>query len=147
TGNHRPIEMEAPSILNRTPIHRSLATGIKAVDAAVPVGLGQRQLIIGDRQTGKTSLAIDTMLNQRNTQVICIYCAVGQRGDAVTRVVQALTDGGMLERSIVINAGDEEAPGLAYVAPYAAMSMAEYFAAQDRDVLVVIVDMTHQTRA
>ncbi len=147
TSNHRPIEMEAPSILNRTPIYRSLATGIKAVDAAIPVGLGQRQLIIGDRQTGKTSLAIDSMLNQKHTEVVCIYCAIGQRGDAVTRVVQALTEGGMLERSIVINAGDEEAPGLAYIAPYAAMSMAEYFSAQGRDVLVVMDDMTHHARA
>lgn len=146
-SNLRPIEMEAPSIMNRTPIHRSLATGIKAVDAAIPVGLGQRQLIIGDRQTGKTSLAIDSMLNQKNTDVVCIYCAIGQRGDAVTRVVQALTEGGMLERSIVMNAGDEEAPGLAYIAPYAAMSMAEYFAAQGRDVLVVMDDMTHHARA
>lgn len=147
TSNHCPIEMEAPSILNRTPIYRSLATGIKAVDAAIPVGLGQRQLIIGDRQTGKTSLAIDSMLNQKHTEVVCIYCAIGQRGDAVTRVVQALTEGGMLERSIVINAGDEEAPGLAYIAPYAAMSMAEYFSAQGRDVLVVMDDMTHHARA
>lgn len=147
TSNHRLIEMEAPSILNRTPIYRSLATGIKAVDAAIPVGLGQRQLIIGDRQTGKTSLAIDSMLNQKHTEVVCIYCAIGQRGDAVTRVVQALTEGGMLERSIVINAGDEEAPGLAYIAPYAAMSMAEYFSAQGRDVLVVMDDMTHHARA
>ena len=147
TSNHRPIEMEAPSILNRTPIYRSLATGIKAVDAAIPVGLGQRQLIIGDRQTGKTSLAIDSMLNQKHTEVVCVYCAIGQRGDAVTRVVQALTEGGMLERSIVINAGDEEAPGRAYIAPYAAMSMAEYFSAQGRDVLVVMDDMTHHARA
>lgn len=146
-GSHRPIEVEAPSILDRMPIYRSLATGIKAVDAAIPVGLGQRQLIIGDRQTGKTSLAIDSMLSQKNTQVLCIYCAIGQRGDAVTRVVQALTDGGMLERSIVVNAGDEEAPGLAYIAPYAAMSMAEYFSAQGRDVLVVMDDMTHHARA
>ena len=146
-GERRPIEMEAPSILNRGPVYRSLASGIKAVDAAIPVGLGQRQLIIGDRQTGKTSLAIDSMLNQKNTQVVCIYCAIGQRGDAVTRVVQALTEGGMLERSIVINAGDEEPPGLAYIAPYAAMSMAEYFSEQGRDVLVVMDDMTHHARA
>lgn len=147
SSNLRPIEMEAPGILHRTPINHSLATGIKAVDAAIPVGMGQRQLIIGDRQTGKTSLAIDTMLNQKTAQTICIYCAIGQRGDAVTRVVQALSDGGMLQRSIVINAGDEEAPGLAYIAPYAAMTMAEYFAALGRDVLVVMDDMTHHARA
>lgn len=142
-----PVEAEAPSIMHRTPIFRPLATGLKAIDAAIPVGLGQRELIIGDRQTGKTSIAIDTMLNQARTEVICIYCAIGQRGDAVARVIRALKDGDMLQRSIVISAGDEEAPGLAYIAPYAAMSMAEYFSAQGRDVLVIFDDMTHHARA
>lgn len=142
-----PIEAEAPSILNRTQIYRPLATGLKAIDAAIPVGLGQRELIIGDRQTGKTSIAIDTMLNQARTEVICIYCAVGQRGDAVARVIKALEDGNMLQRSIVMSAGDEEAPGLSYMAPYAAMTMAEYFSAQGKDVLVIFDDMTHHARA
>ena len=142
-----PIEAEAPSILNRTPIFRPLATGLKAIDAAIPVGLGQRELIIGDRQTGKTSIAIDTMLNQARTDVLCIYCAIGQRGDAVARVIRALTDGNMLSRSIVISAGDEEAPGLAYIAPYAAMTMAEYFCAQGKDVLIIFDDMTHHARS
>lgn len=145
--NHYPVEAEAPGILERAPIYRPLATGSKAVDAAIPVGLGQRQLIIGDRQTGKTSLAIDTMLNQSRSEVINIYCAIGQRGDAVSRVIRALDEGNMLQRSVVLNTGDEEAPGLAYVAPYAAMTMAEYFAAQGRDVLLVIDDMTHHARA
>lgn len=142
-----PIEAEAPSILNRTQIFRPLATGLKAIDAAIPVGLGQRELIIGDRQTGKTSIAIDTMLNQTRSDVICIYCAIGQRGDAVARVIRALTEGEMLQRSIVVSAGDEEAPGLSYVAPYAAMTMAEYFSAQGEDVLVIFDDMTHHARA
>ncbi len=142
-----PIEAEAPSILNRTPIYRPLATGLKAIDAAIPVGLGQRELIIGDRQTGKTSIAIDTMLNQARTDVLCIYCAIGQRGDAVARVIRALTDGNMLSRSIVMSAGDEEAPGLAYIAPYAAMTMAEYFSAQGKDVLIIFDDMTHHARS
>lgn len=142
-----PIEAEAPSILNRTPIFRPLATGLKAIDAAIPVGLGQRELIIGDRQTGKTSIAIDTMLNQARTDVLCIYCAIGQRGDAVARVIRALTDGNMLSRSIVMSAGDEEAPGLSYIAPYAAMTMAEYFSAQGRDVLIIFDDMTHHARS
>lgn len=144
---HRPVEAEAPKILERAPIHRPLATGSKVVDTAIPVGLGQRQLIIGDRQTGKTSLAIDTMLNQQRSEVVNIYCAIGQRGDAVARVIRALDDGGMLQRSIILNTGDEEAPGLAYVAPYAAMTMAEYFAAQGRDVLLILDDMTHHARA
>ncbi len=142
-----PVEAEAPSILNRTPIFRPLATGLKAIDAAIPVGLGQRQLIIGDRQTGKTSIAIDTMLNQARSNVVCIYCAIGQRGDAVARVIRALKDGDMLQRSIVMSAGDEEAPGLSYIAPYAAMSMAEYFCAQGQDVLLIFDDMTHHARS
>ena len=143
----RPVEAEAPMILEREPVQRPLATGIKVVDAAIPVGLGQRQLIIGDRQTGKTSFAIDTMLNQRQSEVLCIYCAIGQRGDAVARVIQALSEGDMLARSIVLHSGDEEAPGLAHVAPFAAMTMAEHFSAQGRDVLLVIDDMTHHARA
>ena len=142
-----PIEAEAPSILNRTPIFRPLATGLKAIDAAIPVGLGQRELIIGDRQPGKTSIAIDTMLNQARTDVLCIYCAIGQRGDAVARVIRALTEGNMLSRSIVMSAGDEEAPGLAYIAPYAAMTMAEYFSAQGKDVLIIFDDMPHHARS
>jgi F-type H+-transporting ATPase subunit alpha len=142
-----PVEAEAASILERAPVTRPLATGITAVDAAIPVGLGQRQLIIGDRQTGKTSLAVDAMLNQRRSQVICIYCAVGQRGDAVAHVIHALRQGGLLPRSIVVHSGDEEAPGLSYTAPYAAMAMAEHLAAQQRDVLLVIDDMTHHARA
>ncbi|GAA3996631.1 alternate F1F0 ATPase, F1 subunit alpha [Comamonas faecalis] len=141
------VEARAPMIIERELVSRPLATGIKAVDAAIPVGLGQRQLIIGDRQTGKTSLAIDTMLNQTRSQLVCIYCAIGQRGDAVARVIEALTTGGVLERSIVVHSGDDEAPGLSYVAPYAAMTMAEYFAAQGRDVLLVFDDLTHHARA
>lgn len=142
-----PIEAQAPGILSRSAIFRPLATGLKAIDAAVPVGLGQRELIIGDRQTGKTSIAVDTMLNQARSQVICIYCAIGQRGDAVSRVIGALKKGGMMARSVVISAGDEEAPGLSYVAPYAAMTMAEYFSDQGRDVLVVFDDLTHHAQS
>lgn len=142
-----PVECEAPSIMERAPVARPLATGITAVDAAIPVGLGQRQLIIGDRQTGKTSLALDTLLNQKRSGLSCIYCAVGQRGDAVARIIGVLEKSSMLERSIVVVSGDEEAPGLAHIAPYAAMTMAEYFAAQQRDVLLIIDDMTHHARA
>lgn len=143
----QPVEAEAPQILDRKAITRPLATGIKAVDAAVPIGLGQRQLVIGDRQTGKTSLAVDAILNQKGTDVICIYCAIGQRGDAVAKVIGAVTSGGMMGRTIVMSAGDEDAAGLAYVAPYAALTMAEYFAAQGRDVLVVLDDLTHHARS
>jgi len=143
----RPVEAEAPEILDRKAITRPLATGIKTVDAAVPIGLGQRQLVIGDRQTGKTSLAVDAILNQKSTDVMCIYCAIGQRGDAVAKVIGAITDGGMLGRTVIMSAGDEEAAGLAYIAPYAALTMAEYFAAQGRDVLVVLDDLTHHARS
>jgi F-type H+-transporting ATPase subunit alpha len=143
----RAVEAEAPKILDRRAISRPLATGLKAIDAAVPVGLGQRQLVIGDRQTGKTSLCVDAMLNQASSDVICIYCAIGQRGDAVARVIEALREGGMMARSVVMSAGDEEAAGLAYVAPYAAMTMAEYFSGQGRDVLLVLDDLTHHARS
>ncbi len=143
----RPVEAEAPKILDRKAISRPLATGIKAIDAAVPIGLGQRQLVIGDRQTGKTSLAVDAILNQKKTDVICIYCAIGQRGDAVAKVIGAITEGSMLERTVIMSAGDEEAAGLAYIAPYAALTMAEHFAGQGRDVLVVLDDLTHHARS
>ena len=145
--SERPVEAEAPEILHRSAITRPLATGIKAVDAAVPVGLGQRELIIGDRQTGKTSIAVDTILNQAHSGVICIYCAIGQRGDAVAKVIAAIKDGGMMANTIIISAGDEDPPGLSYIAPYAAMTMAEYFADQARDVLIVMDDLTHHARS
>ena len=147
TDRTRPIEMEAPSILDRAPVVRPLATGLKAVDAAVPVGLGQRELIIGDRQTGKTSIAVDTILNQKNTDVICIYCAIGQRGDAVAKVIGAIRDGGMMDRAIIVAAGDEETPGLSFVAPYAAMSMAEDLASGGRDVVIIFDDLTHHAHS
>ncbi|OIQ32546.1 MAG: F0F1 ATP synthase subunit alpha [Alphaproteobacteria bacterium MedPE-SWcel] len=143
----RPVEAEARQILERQGIARPLATGIKAVDAAVPIGLGQRQLVIGDRQTGKTSLAVDAILNQKNTDLVCIYCAIGQRGDAVAKVIGAIRDGGMMERTTILAAGDEDAAGLAYIAPYAALTMAEYFSGRGRDVLVVLDDLTHHARS
>jgi len=147
TEKLHPVEAEAPQILARKAISRPLATGIKAIDAAVPIGLGQRQLVIGDRQTGKTSISVDAILNQSSTDVICIYCAIGQRGDAVAKVVGAIRDGGMTDRTIIMAAGDEEAAGLSYVAPYAAMAMAESFSAQGKDVLIVFDDLTHHARS
>jgi F-type H+-transporting ATPase subunit alpha len=143
----RPVEANAPGILSRAPVTRPLATGIKAVDGAVPVGLGQRELIIGDRQTGKTSLVVDTILNQARSDVLSIYCAIGQRGDAVARVIETLRQSGQMANTIVVAAGDEDTPGLAYIAPYAAMTMAEYFSDQGRDVLVVLDDLTHHARS
>lgn len=142
-----PIEAEAPGILERAMIARPLATGITAIDAAVPIGRGQRELIIGDRQTGKTSIAVDAMLNQRGTGVICVYCAIGQRGDAAARVIEALKAGGMTGGSVVVAAGGDEAPGLSYIAPYAATTIAEHFARKGRDVLIVYDDLTRHARA
>lgn len=143
----RPVEASAPGILSRAPVTRPLASGIKAIDGAVPVGLGQRELIIGDRQTGKTSIAVDTILNQARSGVLSIYCAIGQRGDAVARVIETLRQSGQIANTIVVAAGDEDTPGLAYIAPYAAMTMAEYFSDQGRDVLVVFDDLTHHARS
>jgi F-type H+-transporting ATPase subunit alpha len=141
-----PIEADAPRILDRAQVKRPLATGIKAIDAAVPIGRGQRELIIGDRQTGKTSIAIDAMLNQKDTGVVCVYCAIGQRGDAVARVVAALREGGVMDQSIVVVAGGEEGPGLSFIAPYAATAMAEYFAHNGQDVLIIYDDLTRHAR-
>lgn len=143
----RPLEQDAPSVLERAPVNRPLATGITAIDAAIPIGLGQRQLIIGDRQTGKTSIALDTLINQKSTEVICIYCSIGQRGDSVARAIQAITRADILGRSVIMHAGDEEAPGLSYLAPYAAMTLAEYFCAQGKDVLVIYDDLTHHAQS
>jgi F-type H+-transporting ATPase subunit alpha len=142
-----PIEVPARPIFERNPVARPLATGIKAIDAAIPIGLGQRELIIGDRQTGKTSIAIDTILNQRDSNVLCVYCAIGQRGDAVGHVIDALREGGMLSQCIIVVAGGETAPGMSFLAPYAATTMAEHFVNDGRDVLVVYDDLTRHAHA
>jgi hypothetical protein len=133
--------------MHRAPVQVPLQTGIKAVDAAIPIGRGQRELILGDRQTGKTAIAVDAILNQRDSGVLSIYCAIGQRASAVARVIQSLRDGGAMERTIVVVASGEDAPGLQFVAPYAATSMAEHFMAEGRDVLIVYDDLTRHARA
>ncbi|MCF8466390.1 MAG: F0F1 ATP synthase subunit alpha [Sneathiella sp.] len=143
----RPVEADAPAILARVEITRPLSTGLKAIDAAVPIGRGQRELIIGDRQTGKTSIAVDAILNQATTGVICIYCAIGQRGDAVARVIGALKDSAMMENTIVMVTSGEETPGLSYIAPYAATTMAEYFSDKGRDVLIIYDDLTRHAQS
>ncbi len=147
TDERRPIERPAPPIMHRAPVETPLQTGIKAVDAAIPIGRGQRELIVGDRQTGKTSIAVDAILNQKDTGVLSVYCAIGQRASAVARVIKALQEGGALERSIIVVAGGEDAPGLQYIAPYAATTMAEFFLNAGRDVLVVYDDLTRHARA
>lgn len=142
-----PVERPAPAILDRAPVEAPLQTGIKVIDALIPIGRGQRELIVGDRLTGKTSVAVDTILNQRDSGVICIYCAIGQRGTAVSRVVDTLRQAGALTHSVVVVASDADTAGLRYVTPYAAMSMAEYFMARGRDVLLVLDDLTRHARA
>ena len=145
--DRQPVERPAPPIMHRAPVERPLQTGIKAIDAAIPIGMGQRELILGDRQTGKTAIAVDTILNQRDTGTISIYCAIGQRASAVARVVESLRKGGALGRCIVVVAGGDEAPGLQFIAPYAATTMAEHFMAMGRDVLIVYDDLTRHARA
>lgn len=142
-----PVERPAPVIIDRAPVTVPLETGIKAIDALIPIGRGQRELIVGDRQTGKTSVAIDTIINQRDKDVLCIYCAIGQRGTAVARVVDTLRRHEVLDHTIVVVASDEAPPGLRFITPYAATSMAEHFMVQGRDVLIVYDDLTRHARA
>ncbi len=143
----RPVERPAPAIIDRTAVSVPLETGIKTIDALIPIGRGQRELIVGDRQTGKTSVAIDTIINQRDKNVICVYCAVGQRGTTVARAVNSLRQYRAMENTIVVVASDEDPPGLRYITPYAATTMAEYFSWQGKDVLIVYDDLTRHARA
>lgn len=142
-----PAERPAPPIMDRAPVTVPLQTGLKVVDALIPIGLGQRELILGDRQIGKTAIAIDTILNQRGKNVLCIYCAIGQRASAVAKVVANLREKGAMDYTVVVVAGGNDPPGLAYITPYAATSIGEYFMEQGRDVLVVYDDLTHHARA
>ncbi len=146
-SERRPVERSAPAIIERAPVTVPLETGIKAIDALIPIGRGQRELIVGDRQTGKTSVAIDTIINQRDKHVICIYCAIGQRGTAVARVVDTLRKHHAMEYTIVVVASDDDSPGLRFITPYAATTMAEYFMEQGRDTLIVYDDLTRHARA
>ena len=138
-----PIERSAPQILDRAPVQKPLQTGIKVVDALIPIGRGQRQLILGDRQTGKTAIAIDTIINQQAAGVICVYCAIGQRGAALAKLIADLTEKGALANTVVVIAEGGAAPGLRYIAPYAATSIAEYFMELGQDVLIVYDDLTN----
>ncbi len=142
-----PVERPAAAIMDRASVDVPLQTGLKAIDALIPIGRGQRELILGDRQTGKTAIAIDTILNQRGQNVLCVYCAIGQRGSAVAKVVANLREKGAMEYSVVIVAEGNDAPGLVYITPYAATSIAEYFMEQGRDVLIIYDDLTQHARA
>jgi F-type H+-transporting ATPase subunit alpha len=147
TAYRLPIEREAPPIMHRVPVTTPLQTGIKVVDATIPIGRGQRELILGDRQTGKTAIALDTIINQKGQDVICVYCAIGQRSSAVARVIADLRDHQALSYSVVVVAAGEAPPGLQFIAPYAATTIAEYFMEQGRDVLIVYDDLTRHAWA
>ena len=142
-----PIERPAPAIMDRAAVNVPLQTGLKVIDALIPIGRGQRELILGDRQTGKTAIAIDTILNQHDKNVLCIYCAIGQRASSVAKVIANLKEKGAMEYTTVVVTEGNNAPGLQYIAPYAATSIAEYFMEQGRDVLIVYDDLTHHARA
>ena len=138
----RPIEAEAPGIIKRKSVSVPLQTGIKAIDSMIPIGRGQRELIIGDRQTGKTEIAIDTIINQRDQNVICIYVAIGQKNTSVVKIQNELAAAGAMPYTVIVAAGASESAPLQYIAPYAGCAMAEYFREQGRDVLVVYDDLS-----
>ncbi len=141
------IERQAPAIMDRNAVTVPLQTGIKVIDALIPIGRGQRELIVGDRQTGKTTIAIDAILNQKDKNVFCIYCAIGQRASAVAKVIANLQEKGAMDYTTVVVAEGDNSPGLEYIAPYAATSIGEYFMEQGKDVLIVYDDLTHHARA
>ena len=138
----RPIEAEAPGIIERKSVSVPLQTGIKAIDSMIPIGRGQRELIIGDRQTGKTEIAVDTIINQKNTGVICIYVAIGQKNTSVVQLANELIRNGAMDYTIIVSASASESAPLQYVAPYAGCAMAEYFREQGKDVLIVYDDLS-----
>ena len=138
----RPVESEAPGIIERKSVSVPLQTGIKAIDSMIPIGRGQRELIIGDRQTGKTEIAIDTIINQKNTDVICIYVAIGQKSTSVVQLANELTKNGAMEYTIIVSASASESAPLQYVAPYSGCAMAEYFREQGKDVLIIYDDLS-----
>lgn len=147
TEAYRPVEFPAPGIADRKSVHEPLQTGLKAIDAMVPIGRGQRELIIGDRGTGKTAIAIDTILNQKGQDVICIYVAIGQKESTVARVVQKLEETGAMDYTIVLSASASEGAPMQYLAPYAGVAMGEHFMYQGKHVLCVYDDLTKQAAA
>lgn len=139
---YRPVEAPAPGIIDRQPVVRPLETGILAIDSMFPIGRGQRELIIGDRGTGKTAIALDAILNQRDKNVVCIYVAIGQKASSVARLVETLRSHGALDYTVVVNASAGESASLQYIAPYAGCALGEYFMERGRDVLIVYDDLS-----
>ena len=143
----RPVEHRAPEIIDRQPVNTPLETGIITIDSMFPIGRGQRELIIGDRQTGKTAIAIDTILNQKNKNAVCIYVAIGQKASSVAQIVETLKKGGAMEYTTVISASASDSAPLLYVAPYSGCALGEYFMENGRDVLIVYDDLTKHAAA
>ena len=141
-AGYRPIEMAAPEIIDRQPVNEPMETGLLAIDSMFPIGRGQRELIIGDRQTGKTAIALDTILNQKGKNVVCIYVAIGQKASSVAQLVENLTRRGAMEYTIVVNASASTSASMQYIAPYAGCALGEYFMYQGRDVLIVYDDLS-----
>ena len=142
TDKTRPVERVASGVISRKSVDTPLQTGIKAIDSMVPIGRGQRELIIGDRQTGKTSIAVDTILNQKGKDVICIYVAIGQKASTVAKLVNTLTKNGAMDYSIVLSSTASESASLQYIAPYAGTALAEYFMYKGKDVLIIYDDLS-----
>jgi proton translocating ATP synthase, F1 alpha subunit len=142
TNEYRPIENDAPGIVDRKSVNQPLETGILTIDSMFPIGRGQRELIIGDRQTGKTSIATDAMINQKGKDVICVYVAIGQKASTIAKIVNTLTKNGAMEYSIIVCATASDPASLQYIAPYAGTSLAEYFMYQGKDVLIIYDDLS-----
>ncbi len=142
TNETRAVEVQAPGVIDRQSVKEPLQTGIKAIDSMIPIGKGQRELIIGDRQTGKTAIAIDTILNQKDNDVICIYVAIGQKQSTVAHIVNDLTKMGAMDYTIVVSSTASDSAPLQYLSPYAGCSMGEYFMHKGKDVLIVYDDLS-----
>lgn len=146
-SEYRPVEAPAPSVMDRRSVHEPMQTGIKAIDAMIPIGRGQRELIIGDRQTGKTTIAIDTIINQKGNGMICIYVAIGQKQSTVANVMETLRRHGALDYTIIVAANASEPSPMLYLAPYAGCAMGEYFMYQGKHVLIIYDDLSKQAAA
>ena len=145
--NFYPMERKATKILDRQSVNEPLQTGVKVIDSLIPIGKGQRELILGDRQTGKTTIAIDTILNQKNNDVICIYCSIGQRDNSVANLINILRENGAMDYTVVMHSSGSDSVGQQYIAPYSATSMAEYFMEQGRQVLIIYDDLSKHAKA
>jgi len=147
SNEYRNIEIKAPGIIQRKPVHEPLQTGIKAIDSMIPIGRGQRELIIGDRKTGKTAVAVDTIINQKGKDVVCIYVAIGQKQSTVRQVYQKLKESGALEYTIIVSASASQTAPLQYIAPYSGCTMGEYYRDSGKHALIVYDDLTKQSEA